>query len=343
MLLGAGASKAAGLPDLAGLQQAALASLEGEMLEQATSLFEGRNLEEVLSRLRRIVSLLGDGEGEFEGLTRDSALKLDRAITRAIIPALGVEKAKSEPFRRLAIWATGASYRLPLEIFTVNYDLLIETALESVGASFFDGFVGTVRAPFRPELVEEFSVEANALPSTFVRVWKLHGSVNWAFEGDGPDRRVVRLGAPATEDEIAAIYPSDEKYSDSRRVPFVVLMDRFRRALRDPETLVLTSGYSFGDEHLNELLFDAAIHRPRSETIAVCYDEIPEVLRVRATEVRNLTVWSKSEAIVGGETGTWTEKDEAPDVWRRGEFLLCDFAHLASYLGKQSAEADAGG
>lgn len=28
--------------------------------------------------------------------------------------------------------------------------------------------------------------------------------------------RVVRPSAPATEDEIAAIYPSDEKYSDSQ-------------------------------------------------------------------------------------------------------------------------------
>jgi hypothetical protein len=310
--------------------------LGGEQLELATRVFEGRNLEQVLSRLRRIASLLEDGDGEFEGFSRAAALDLDRALTRAIIPALDPKEADAEPFRRLAIWATGADYRLPLELFTVNYDLMIETALESVGASFFDGFVGQIRAPFRPELVENVGAESSGLPSTFVRVWKLHGSVNWAFEGEGPARRVVRLGNPADDDEVAAIYPSDEKYAESRRVPFVVMMDRFRRALREPESLVLISGYSFGDEHLNELIFDAAIHSPRSETIAVCYDNIPEVLENRAGEVRNLTVWSRESAIVGGELRDWSEPEEDSGLWADGGFALCDFGLLAGFLSKQS-------
>jgi hypothetical protein len=316
--------------------------LAGEQLELATGLFEGRNLEQVLSRLRRIASLLEGGGGKFEGISRAAALDLDRALTRAIVPALDPKEADGEPFRRLAIWATGASYLLPIELFTVNYDLMIETALESVGASFFDGFVGQIRAPFRPELVENVGGEPLGLPSTFVRVWKLHGSVNWAFEGEGPERRVVRLGTPADDDEVAAIYPSDEKYADSRRVPFVVMMDRFRRALREPESLVLISGYSFGDEHLNELIFDAAIHSPRSETIAVCYDNIPEVLENRAGEVRNLTVWSRKSAIVGGESRGWSEPEEESGLWADDGFALCDFGLLAGFLSKQSSRPDDG-
>jgi len=52
----------------------------------------------------------------------------------------------------------------------------------------------------------------------------------------------------ATTLDAAAIFPSDTKYEESRRVPFVVLQDRFRRALHEPETLILISGYSFSGE-----------------------------------------------------------------------------------------------
>jgi len=88
------------------------------MVEQATSLFEGRNLKEVLSRLRRIVSLLGDGEGDFEGLARNSALNLDRVITRAIIPALDVEKAESEPVKQGAPRTRERSRNLKMTLAT---------------------------------------------------------------------------------------------------------------------------------------------------------------------------------------------------------------------------------
>ena len=86
------------------------------------------------------------------------------------------------------------------------------------------------------------------MASRFVRLWKLHGSVNWVRSDDD---QIVRIGQPA-KDLPAAIYPSDAKYEESRRVPFLVLQDRLRRALHQPETIVLVSGFSFADDHLNE-------------------------------------------------------------------------------------------
>ena len=54
----------------------------------------------------------------------------------------------------LAAWAVRADYNLPLELFTVNYDLLIETALERRRVPYFDGFIGSLQARFHTELVE---------------------------------------------------------------------------------------------------------------------------------------------------------------------------------------------
>jgi hypothetical protein len=142
---------------------------------------------------------------------------------------------------------------------------LLETALEEWQVAYFDGFIGTLKARFRTELVEPLPGSA-CMPDSFVRLWKLHGSLNWEWD---EKHKILRRGKSVTQS--AAIYPSDTKYDESRRMPFVVLQDRFRRALLQQETLVLISGYSFGDEHLNEMIFDAAAHRERSEIVAFCF------------------------------------------------------------------------
>lgn len=173
------------------------------------------------------------------------------------------------------------------------------------------------------------------MPAFFVRLWKLHGSVNWAWQSEGDSGRgIVRLGQPVSEGVAAAIYPSDTKYEESRRVPFVVLQDRLRRAVHQPETLMLIAGYSFGDPHLNELLFDAAVRRERSEFVAFCYSEIPELLADRAATTPNLQVVTGSEAIIGGVRANWKAPDDEapPDVWKEGKFALRDFRQLAAYL-----------
>jgi hypothetical protein len=295
------------------------------------------NLEQALSRLRRIAVLLEGGADQVDGLTADQAHGLDREVCRLIVAALDVAGADVAPMLRFAAWAARTDYHLPLEIFTVNYDLLLETALEALGVPYFDGFVGALRARFRTELVEATPVEsADWLPAFLIRVWKLHGSVHWAWES-GERAGVVRMGAAVDDDEPAAIYPSDAKYDESRRVPFVVLHDRLRRALNHPETLMLITGYSFGDAHLNETLFDAARRRPRSELIAFCFGAIPDELAERAAMTPNLQVLGPTEAILGGVRAGWDSPiDAPPELWKDDAFALGDFENLASFLARSS-------
>ena len=200
---------------------------------------------------------------------------------------------------------------------------------------YFDGFVGTLKARFHTELVEGLpGSDAESIPAFFVRLWKLHGSVNWAYEDD---RQIVRLGQSVPEGLAAAIYPSDAKYEESRRVPFVVLQDRLRQALHQPETLMLIAGYSFGDDHLNEHIFDAATRRQRSEFVAFCFSEIPEVLAERAATTPNLQVVSGHEAILGSVRANWKEPEDAPaDIWDDGQFALRDFCNLTKYLARSA-------
>jgi hypothetical protein len=334
VFVGAGASRACGLPDVAALQKSVLTDL-GDTQGAAFELqLKDRNLEQALSRLRRIAGLLS-GEQTVDGLTAAAATELDAAVCASIVKQLSVEQADLEPAYRFAAWAARANYRQPIEIFNVNYDLIEETAFERLRVPYFDGFVGALEARFHTDLVEtRAGIDAEALPSFFVRLWKLHGSVNWQWKGE----EIVRLGQPVSGGHPAAIYPSETKYEESRRMPFVVLHDRFSHALNEPETMMLISGYSFCDDHLNELIFDAARRRERSEFVAFCYSTVPEHLAKRALSTPNLQVVGATEAIIGGIHADWKEPDEPPpNVWENGKFALGDFKHLAAYLARTGA------
>ena len=302
------------------------------------ALLEGRNLEDALSRLRRIGTLVGAG-GTFDGLDHAAVQRLDAKICAIIINAVSLAHADVSSATRLARWAARTEYVKPIELFTVNYDLVLEAGLEEARVPYFDGFVGSLSAPFRDDLVDASVVEGG-LPSSFVRLWKLHGSTNWVVNTSAGTRAVRRIGGTIPAAEPLAIYPTEEKYDDSRRLPFIVLMDRFRRALAEPESLIVVSGYSFGDQHLNDILFTAAEQHPRSEVVALCYDDIPPALQARAVDLLNITALARKRAIVGGVDEPWSG-DPAPDVYTdAGEFLLGDFVSLARFLARSVKAED---
>jgi hypothetical protein len=333
--LGAGVGCTCGLPDIAQLRAIVLAALGADDAKAFKKQLDKGNLEQALSRLRRIAVLLSSGE-TIDGLSSEQATQLDAKVCAEIVKALEIKPTTDlTSVEYMAAWAGASDYHLPVEIFTVNYDLLCETALERRRVPYFDGFVGTLRAGFNTGLVEASVGRGEEyVPAFFARLWKLHGSVNWLWE----TQNIVRLGHPVSSSLAAAIYPSDAKYDESRRVPFVVLQDRFRRALQEPETIVIISGYSFGDEHLNELIFDAAARRPRSEFIAFCYASIPDVLAKRAANTPNLQAVTGAEAILGGVRANWKGSTTAhPDLWDGNQFVLRDFRKLAEYLARSAA------
>lgn len=211
------------------------------------------NVEHILSELRTLAARRGTTP--VGSLTKSILADLDAEVCELIANVMSSSLPDHRcSYHRLASWVGGLERAAPVELFTTNYDLLLEQAFEQQRIPLFDGFVGS-REPF----FDIASIEQDAIPRRWTRLWKLHGSINWQRRDDGT---VFRAQGKAAKGR-AMIYPSHLKYDQSRRMPYLAMIDRLRAFFRTdsnrhgfgPPVLVVC-GYSFSDDHLNEVLLD---------------------------------------------------------------------------------------
>jgi len=269
-----------------------------------------RTIEDILSAVRTMRTVVR-GSDKLAGLDADQLGvfedELQKTISSEARPAEG-RFPNELPHAALGRWLRRIERSLPVEIFTTNYDTLIERALESEWVPVFDGFVGA-REPFFS--ATSLARDAMAPGRRWTRLWKIHGSVTWTSTGNPNDARVLRGSESATGE---LILPSLLKYDESRKQPYVAMMDRFGRVLTEREDAVLvTCGYSFGDQHINEVIFESLEANPRLHVFALCYGDPPassELVRA-AKKHHNILVFGQSCAIVGGREGKWCLSDPA--------------------------------
>lgn len=134
------------------------------------------------------------------------------------------------------------------KLFTTNYDLAIERAAQATRFTLLDGFGPTAGAVFDGgnfdlDIVRRAADGTLQLAANVVQLYKLHGSVDWDEASDG----VRRNPKPTTP---VLIYPSNMKYQQSYRPPYLESMARFQMTLRQPETTVIVAGVGFNDAHI---------------------------------------------------------------------------------------------
>jgi len=348
--LGAGTSIAVKLPGIEKLTHNVAQKLEGsqkEILEKIKQEFsDNPNIEDVLNRLRLHRELIADSEiyesGGIKGKIK--AKELDIAICKTIAEEVS-KSVDIRPHKTIAQWIRylHANREYPIEIFTTNYDLLIEQALEQAQVPFFDGFVGSVDPFFIPESIDARPKKDEGLnyypPKSWTRLWKLHGSINW-YANDSLKTICRQSGQSTLDGQELMIFPSREKYAQSRKLPFIALQDRLRNFLANGETLLIIHGYSFSDHHLNEIIFQCLRSNPHLSVMVFIYDNLVAEFENYGKENRKLTFYSPEKLCVGGIVSKWKEPDrkkQEDDVWdfwddKTKKFLLGDFNKFASFL-----------
>jgi len=352
--LGAGTSKAVGISDIKSLTDAVETKLAGTAKKNFLKLkkelqeddkTKSITVEDLLDKVRLVRQITNEKKSKsFGDIDGEMARELDFEICNKIYDVITEEERAADLSfaKQFVVWLNWSSRDFSKEIFTTNYDSVIERAMESLQIPFFDGFIGSNEPFFSAESLESTAVE-DKLPASWIRLWKIHGSLGWFWKKSNGENsyRVVRLGVGAKRldaNNELVIYPSKEKYESSRKQPFISYFDRLRSFLLDGEGLFLCSGYSFSDEHINSVIFNCLKQNNRLHLIGFFFsDEVVEKLEKSGMNFLNFSGFGPKTSVFRGKFFQW--KKEKPDdllktFWddKKGELTLGDFRELVRFL-----------
>ena len=160
-------------------------------------------------------------------------------------------------------------------IFTLNYDLAFEYACDELGIEYINGFVGFNERNFRPEVYNyDFFFPGDTTEGKVRRIervikyYKLHGSLNWVYKNQNKNNpyglyeipiELVRMKLTNKTNNLGdiMIYPTSSKKEYTLNFPYSELFRKFADRLQQPEAVLFVVGYSFYDEHVNDIIYQA--------------------------------------------------------------------------------------
>ena len=206
-----------------------------------------------------------------------------------------------------------------IDIFTVNHDTLLERHFNQQQLTFADGFgnqVGDVHF-WEPHLFDDLTMR--------VRLYKLHGSIDWFELRMGNWLRPVRLIPTADCWHINAGQQQNIRAADGRPIMLVGTFDkmlrytsdlhselfcRFRTSLSDTERLIVC-GYSFRDKGINSQIVEWLNTSNERRLIVVHDDEQKLRQNSRGAINNNWDNWRNSNrlVIIGSRIGqvSWNQ------------------------------------
>jgi len=165
-----------------------------------------------------------------------------------------------------------------VNIFTLNYDLAFEYACDELGIEYINGFVGFNERNFRPEVYNyDFFFPGDTTEGKVRRIervikyYKLHGSLNWVYKNQNKNNpyglyeipiELVRMKLTNKTNKTnnlgdIMIYPTSSKKEYTLNFPYSELFRKFADRLQQPEAVLFVVGYSFYDEHINDIIYQA--------------------------------------------------------------------------------------
>ncbi|MGE7932618.1 SIR2 family protein [Viridibacillus arvi] len=144
----------------------------------------------------------------------------------------------------------------PVNIYTTNYDLFNEVAMEQLAIHYTNGFRGNVKRVFDPTVFQLRLVDDQqrykdrwSIIRNYVKLYKIHGSIDWNFQ----DKEVIQK-SPSKEVENVVIYPTINKHLETQQTPYSELFRALTINLQKPDSTLLVLGYGFPDQHINQLI-----------------------------------------------------------------------------------------
>lgn len=197
-----------------------------------------------------------------------------------------------------------------IHIFTTNNDLFNEAALDELGILYTNGFTPGLQRFFNPALFNftyskrmDVSIDKYEPIDNMVYLYKLHGSVNWLDLGATASSNklfsiqevypspLIQSGTDA--DNACLVYPAPTKQNLSLGSPYVDLIRLFQEKLLEHNSVLFVCGYSFSDEHINNVIYRALA--VNASLNLVILNDLGEAHALRTTkDTRIYNIWSES-------------------------------------------------
>lgn len=196
-------------------------------------------------------------------------------------------------------------------LFTTNYDMAFDYALDNLGVHYINGFMGVHHRYFRPEVYDyDLYYPGQSVTGKVHRAekvlkyYKLHGSLSWVSTENcchntygikeisltttssskkipsspplpppppppqpphvitpppappPPPKTLVVPPVHSGNNELL-VYPCVNKKSFTLDLPYSELFRQFAQAIMQPQSVLFCLGYSFFDEHINDIINQA--------------------------------------------------------------------------------------
>lgn len=201
------------------------------------------------------------------------------------------ENAMNTLVNFLMSFASRNGTRDRLQIFTTNYDRILEEGADLAGLRLVDRFVGNLAPIFRSSRIDVdmhyntpgIRGEPRYLEGV-AHFTKLHGSIDWIQTGENIRKFGLPLGAESiipylnvaglknANAQKLMIYPNSSKDKETAQYPFVEMFRDFAAAICRPNSTVVTYGYSFGDDHINRVIRDM-LTIPSTHLMIISFDD----------------------------------------------------------------------
>ncbi|MEQ9298409.1 MAG: SIR2 family protein [Cyclobacteriaceae bacterium] len=204
-----------------------------------------------------------------------------------------VTSEKDEPaeylMNFLLSFASRIATRERLNLFTINYDRVLEFGAELAGLHLIDRFVGNISPIFRSS---RLNIDLHYNPPGIrgeprylegvVNFTKLHGSLDWIEKNEVVRRFALPYGSKDintySQDGSLMIYPNSSKDRETAEYPYVELFRDFASSVIRPNSTIVTYGYSFGDDHINRVIIDM-LTIPSTHLVIIAFDDIGDRIK----------------------------------------------------------------
>ncbi|RLA53807.1 MAG: hypothetical protein DRQ98_08110 [Gammaproteobacteria bacterium] len=197
-----------------------------------------------------------------------------------------------------------------ISIFTTNNDLLSEKALDALNINFNNGFGGGLDRVFNPARFHyTFSKKIDANLEKFepldnmVYLHKLHGSISWVEQENNSLFNIQEIpvigGQLKGDKKHVLIYPTPLKQTQSLGSPYSDLIREFQTKLSLPNSVIFIIGYSFSDEHLNNIIYQSLASN--SSISVVIFGDCADCPLVKIRDNRIYRIFGTDEAKPYGE------------------------------------------